>query len=318
MAGSQDSTAVGEQRERIIRRTSWIGIIGNLLLSVIKIVIGFISGSFALIGDGIDSSTDVLTSGITLFTGRISNKPPDLEHPYGHARAETIATKLLSFIIFFAGAQLGLTAVKQLVSGEVREVPTSVAFVAIGISIVGKVLLALNKHKAGKKVMSSMLMADAKNMVNDVLISVSVLVGVFFTIVLDLPILDRVTTIIVSLWILKSAFEIFSEASVELMDGLDSPEIYGQVFKVTREVPGVVNPHKTRIRKLNNVYIIDMDIEVDGSLTVAEGHGIAIETEKALRKAIPQIYDVTIHVEPEGNVERYENFGVTEDLLTKE
>ncbi len=318
MAGSQDSTAVGEQRERIIRRTSWIGIIGNLLLSVIKIVIGFISGSFALIGDGIDSSTDVLTSGITLFTGRISNKPPDLEHPYGHARAETIATKLLSFIIFFAGAQLGLTAVKQLVSGEVREVPTSVAFVAIGISIVGKVLLALNKHKAGKKVMSSMLMADAKNMVNDVLISVSVLVGVFFTIVLDLPILDRVTTIIVSLWILKSAFEIFSEASVELMDGLDSPEIYGQVFKVTREVPGVVNPHKTRIRKLNNVYIIDMDIEVDGSLTVAEGHGIAIETEKALRKAIPQIYDVTIHVEPEGNIERYENFGVTEDLLTKE
>ncbi len=320
MAERKDKTPVLDQKQRelIIRRTSWIGILGNAVLSSIKIGIGFISGSFALIGDGIDSLTDVLTSSITLFTGAISSKPPDLEHPYGHARAETIATKLLSFIIFFAGAELGIAAIKQLIAQEVRETPSPIAFIAIGISIVGKILLAMNKFRAGEKVNSSMLIADAKNMKNDVYISLSVLVGVFFTIILNMPILDSVTTIVVSLWILKSAFEIFSEASSELMDGLDRPEMYEEVFKITRLVPGVVNPHKTRIRKLNNVYIIDMDIEVDGSLTVAQGHEIAIQTEKALRDEIPAIFDVTIHVEPEGNIETYENFGVTEDLLMKE
>ncbi len=307
-----------KQRERIIKRTSWIGILGNTILSGLKITIGVISGSFALIGDGLDSLTDVLTSSITLFTGAISSKPPDLEHPYGHARAETIATKLLSFIIFFAGAELGITAVKQLIAHELRETPSPIAFIAIGISIVGKILLALNKFRAGERVNSSMLIADAKNMKNDVYISLSVLVGVFFTIILKMPILDSITTIVVSLWILKSAFEIFSEASSELMDGLDRPDLYDKVFRTTRMVPGVINPHKTRIRKLNNVYIIDMDIEVDGSLTVAQGHEIAINIETALRVAIPEIFDVTIHIEPEGNIEAYENFGVTEDLLMKE
>ena len=311
-------TVNGELRDRVIRRTSWIGIVGNSLLSAIKITIGFISGSFALVGDGLDSLTDVLTSGITLFTGSIANKPPDLEHPYGHARAETIATKLLSFIIFFAGAQLGLAAIRDLLTGDIRRVPTPLAFAAIGISIAGKILLALNKHRAGVRTNSSMLIADAKNMRNDVLISLSVLVGVFFTIILKMPVLDRITTLFVSVWILRTAYGIFAETSVELMDGLDSTEIYERLFSIVKDVEGAANPHKTRIRKLNNVFIIDMDIEVDGELTVREGHRIAVLAEQAIRQNMKDIYDVNIHIEPIGNIEKRETFGVTEDLLTKE
>ncbi|MDA3835764.1 MAG: cation diffusion facilitator family transporter, partial [Spirochaetales bacterium] len=207
-------------RRKLIRRSSIIGIAGNLILSLIKIIIGIISGSYALIGDGIDSLTDVFTSGITLFTGVIANKPPDLEHPYGHARAETIATKVLSFIIFFAGAQLGLTALKHLLSQEIRDVPSNLAFVAIGLSIAGKILLMMNKFRAGYKANSSMLIADAKNMRNDVFISVSVRIGVFFTIILNMPVLDSITTLVVSIWIIKTAYGIFSETSLELMDGI--------------------------------------------------------------------------------------------------
>ncbi len=305
-------------RDRIIRKTSMIGIFGNLFLAVLKISIGFVSGSFALVGDGIDSLTDVLTSGIILFTGSIASKPPDIEYPYGHRRAETIATKTLSFIIFFAGAQLGLTAIRQLITQAPRDVPSSAAFIAIGISIAGKIFLSRNKYKAGKKADSSMLIADAENMRNDILLSLNVLVGVSFTIVLKMPILDTITTLLVSAWILRSAYKIFTETSVELMDGLDSPEIYRKVFTVVKKVKGLSNPHKTRIRKLNNVYIVDMDIEVDGNLSVIEGHKIAIAAEEEIRSKIDHIYDVNIHIEPIGNIEKFENFGVTEDLLKKE
>lgn len=315
MVEAADQIDLAERRKRLIKRSSVIGILGNSTLSVLKITFGIISGSYALIGDGVDSMTDVFTSAITLFTGAISSKPPDVEHPYGHGRAETIATKLLSFIIFFAGAQLGLTAIRTIIAHSVREVPSPLAFIAIGISIIGKILLALNKYSAGKKADSAMLIADAKNMRNDVLISVSVLIGVFATIILELPILDSITTLLVSLWILKSAFEIFFETSVELMDGVSSLDIYRDLFSAVKQVDGVINPHKTRVRKLNNVYIIDMDIEVDGSISVKEGHQIAIRAEQAIRERLDSVYDVTIHIEPEGNIENKENFGVSEDLL---
>jgi cation diffusion facilitator family transporter len=306
------------QRRRIISTSSIIGIVGNLFLSLLKIIIGFISGSFALIGDGVDSMTDVFTSAVTLFTSEISNRPPDWEHPFGHGRAETIATKVLSFIIFFAGGQLALTAIRFIMSGEQREVPSSLAFVAIGISIVGKLLLMLNKHAAGKKANSAMLIADAKNMRNDIFISLSVLIGVFFTIFLNMPILDSITTLLVSAWIIKTAYSIFSETSVELMDGMKDPGYYQKMFDIVRDVSGVVHPHKARIRKINNMYIIDMEIEVDGSLTVCQGHDISIRAEQAIREGMDDIYDVNIHIEPVGNTERQDVFGVTEDILPKE
>lgn len=315
MVEATNQSNLVETRKRLIKKSSLIGIFGNGTLSALKITFGIISGSYALIGDGIDSMTDVFTSTITLLTSSISSKPPDVEHPYGHGRAETIATKLLSFIIFFAGAQLGLTAIRTIIAHSVREVPSPLAFIAIGISIIGKILLAFNKYSAGKKADSAMLIADAKNMRNDVLISVSVLIGVFATIILELPVLDSITTLLVSLWILKSAFEIFFETSVELMDGVPSIDIYRDLFSAVKQVDGVINPHKTRVRKLNNVYIIDMDIEVDGSISVKEGHQIAIRAEQAIRERLDSVYDVTIHIEPEGNIENRENFGVSEDLL---
>ena len=113
-----------KDRIQQIRLASMIGIIGNLILAILKIAAGLISGSLAVIGDGIDTTTDVVTSFVTLITARIISKPPDAEHPYGHGRAETIATKILSFIIFFAGAQLAWSTALRLISRETVGVPT--------------------------------------------------------------------------------------------------------------------------------------------------------------------------------------------------
>ncbi len=302
-------------RTAVIRKASWVGIIGNAFLSVIKITAGILSGSFALLGDGIDSATDIVTSAVTLFTSKIADRPPDEGHPYGHGRAETVATKALSFIIFFAGAQLALTTIRTLFGSTERNIPDFFAIYFVIISIFGKAFLAYYKYKAGKKVNSSMLLADSKNMVNDILISISVLIGLIFTFLLNLPIVDIITALFVSVWIMKVAFDIFLKTSVELMDGLDDQSIYNEVFNAACGVEGVRNPHRTRIRKINTLYVIDMDIEVDGGLSVTEGHEISRKVHDCIQNKIENIYDVIIHVEPFGNEEQAEKYGLSKDSI---
>ena len=300
-----------KSRQKEIQTASIVGIIGNGILSITKIGAGIIGGSYALISDGIDSATDIITSLVTLFASHIIDRPPDEEHPYGHGRAETLATKILSFVIFFAGAQLAFSAVRNFVSGTKRSIPDPVVIYFVLLSIGGKLFLAFYKHRVGKRVKSSMLIADAKNMVNDVVISVSVLTGLIVTFILRMPVLDTITAFLISLWIMKTALGIFMETNVELMDGLEDKSVYRDVFNAACSVEGVRNPHKTRIRKINTKYVVDMEIEVDGSLTVKEGHEKATEVKKCIQNQIDNVYDVIIHVEPIGNKESSETYGLS-------
>jgi cation diffusion facilitator family transporter len=300
------------ERAARIELISWVAIVGNLLLALLKIIAGIRAGSLAVLGDGIDSTTDIVASGITLFAARIIAKPPDREHPYGHFRAETIATKTLSFIIFFAGAQLALSTVHRLISGEYGGVPGIAALYAAAISIVGKIALSVLLSRSGKKLNSSMLRANGKNMQSDILISTGVLAGVVFTQALRMPLLDSIAALMISLWIMRTAFTIFMESNVELMDGLGDQTVYPVIFKAVDEISGAVNPHRTRVRKLGNVYIIDLDIEVDGRKTVTEAHNIAVQVEHTIKQRVDNVYDIMVHVEPRGNVELNERFGVTD------
>jgi cation diffusion facilitator family transporter len=304
-----------EARKKEIEKASWISIIGNATLSVLKIVIGLIAGSLAVVGDGIDSASDIVTSFITLLTARIIAKPPDVKHPYGYERADTIAAKALSFVIFFAGAQLGISTVTKIIENQTRDLPSPLAIYITVVSIVGKIMLAVYLYRIGKKRQSSMLMANAKNMQNDVIISVAVLTGLFFTFILRLPIVDTITALAVSVWIMKTAFEIFMQTNLELMDGIKNPSIYKEIFKAIDAVEGVTNPHKVRLRKLGNMYVMDIDIEVEASLTVHEAHEIAHQVEDSIKTKINNIYDIMIHVEPMGDVNKNEKFGVTPETL---
>lgn len=303
------------KRTQELKRASWIGIIGNAFLAILKIVIGFISGSLAVIGDGIDTLSDVLTYIITLFTTRIISKPPDCKFPYGYKKAETISTKVLSFIIFFAGAQLLISTASRLFSGEVREMPSIIAVYVTILSIIGKGILAAWQFKIGKRTNSAMIIANAKNMRNDILISASVLVGLFFTFMLDMPALDVVTAMFVSLWIMKVAFTIFRETNTEMMDGVTDTEIYYKIFKAVEQVDGAKNPHRIRVRKLADLFLVAMDIEVDSTISVFEAHEISRLVEVSLHNHIPNIYDVLIHIEPEGNIEENEVYGISESNI---
>jgi cation diffusion facilitator family transporter len=303
------------EREKVIKNASWVGIFGNGFLSVLKISAGLYSGSLAVVADGIDSSSDIITSMITLVTAKILTRPPNKKYPYGYYKADTVATKLLSFIIFFAGAQLLITSVKKLISGTIPEMPSKIAIYITVISIIGKLLLALHQSKTGKKTGSTMLIANGKNMQNDVIISGSVLTGLVFIYVLKMPILDPIFALLVSLWVLWVAFKLFRETSFELMDGVKDCTIYDRIFEAIESIEGAHHPHRVRARNIGHKIMIGIDLEVDGDLPLKEAHEIAHKVESAIRNSIENIFDVAIHIEPLGYHLEEEEFGIEKNNL---
>ena len=306
-----------ESREKLIVRASWVSIGGNALLSVLKIIIGFLAGSLAVVADGIDSAGDIVASVVTLYTAHVITRPPNLKYVYGYERADTIASKVMAFIIFFAGAQLGISTIHRLVEGVSRELPSILAIYVTVVSIAGKLLLAYYQTLIGRKTGSQMLIANGRNMINDVIISVTVLVGLFFTFVMKMPIFDTITAFAVSIWIMIVGFRIFRESSLVLMDGVEDANVYDKVFKAISRVKGATNPHRTRIRKIGHQYMVTVDIEVAGDLPVRQAHELAHHVEKEIRIELVDVYDVMVHTEPEGDDMANEKFGISRDNLEK-
>lgn len=302
-------------KEKILVRTSWVSTVGNFVLSVSKIIIGFFSGSLAVIGDGIDSATDVIISVVMIFTARIMSKPPDKKHPYGYEKAEGIATKILSLIIFYAGIQMFFSSVKSMVSPEEKALPAMLAVYVTLFSIVGKFILALYQYKQGKKINSSLLMANAINMKNDVLISLGVLIGLAFTFILKLPVFDSITSLVISLFIIKSSINIFMESNAELLDGVEDDKIYNKIIEAAEKVPEASNPHRIRSRMIGNMYMIVLDIEADGNITLNEAHEIAHAVEEKIKETVENVYDIVVHVEPKGTCSTQEKFGIDKNMI---
>lgn len=301
--------------QKILLRTSWVSTIGNAILSLAKIIIGFISGSLAVIGDGIDSATDVVISIVMIFTARIMHRPPSRKYVYGYNKAESIATKILSLVVFYAGIQMLISSCLRLFSSAERDMPSKIAIYVTLFSIVGKLGLALYQKRQGEKIKSSLLTANAKNMANDVLISVSVLIGLFFTFILKLPILDVLTGLIISFFIIKTSVCIFMESNVELMDGVRDESVYEKIFEAVERVPGVTNPHRVRSRQIRNMYVIALDIEADGNLTLLEAHDLAEKVEYSIKERVENVYDIMVHVEPRDKCHKKEQFGIDKEMI---
>ena len=306
------------KREQILIRTSWISTIGNAILSTSKIIVGLWAGSLAVLGDGIDSATDVIISIVMIFTARIISQPPSKKYVFGYEKAEGIATKILSLVIFYAGVQMLISSIGSIFSEEAKEIPSAIAIYVTIFSIIGKLLLALYQYKQGKKIDSSMLTANAINMRNDVIISSGVLLGLIFTFIFKLPILDSITGLIISLFIIKSSIGIFIDSNVELMDGVKDVNVYNKIFEAVETVetvPGASNPHRVRSRMIGNLYMITLDIEVNPQITITQAHQIADAVEKSIKSSIDNVYDILVHVEPAGECQTDEKFGIDKGMV---
>jgi cation diffusion facilitator family transporter len=300
-----------------MKAASLIALVGNLFLAAFKIGSGILADSLAVLGDGIDSLVDILIAVMALVVSRVVSRPADRGHPWGHGRAETVATVLLAFLLFFAGAQLILNSVHQLIFERNRELPGRLALIAALVSIVGKTALALVQYHFGKKADSAMLRANAKNMTGDVILSLGVLGGLGFSIETGIAILDSLTAVLVGLWVIRSAVGIFIETNLELMDGSAETGAYEAVFDAVHSVPGAGNPHRTRMRRIAGLWDIDIDIEVDGDLTVRAAHRIATQVELAIKERLEGIFDIMVHVEPSGDHHRgdTEGYGLSEEEI---
>lgn len=303
-----------DKRTQLVRTASFIALGGNLALCVLKLAAGFITGSLAVLGDGLDTATDVAIAVMVVLVSFIINKPSDTRYPWGRQRAETIASMMLAFIIMLAGIQLFIAAINRLLQvyrGTVLPMPQRIAMIVTGASIAGKLLLAFNQYLFGKKAQSLMILTNARNMVNDIVISSSVLIGFILSLVFHAPYFDPLIALLVSCWIMKSAVTLFIEINVELMDGNTNEQAYEQLFAAVATIPQVKNPHRARIRKMANLWDIDLDIEVEGTMSVNEAHTIAEKTSLAIRNTLGNVYDIVIHIEPYNSDRNGESYGLS-------
>jgi len=297
--------------EKSLKKITTFAVITNALLAFLKVLTGIIFNSMAILADGIDTSTDILTSSIVYFSTRFSSKPPDKLHPYGHHKIENISAKIISFIMFYAGVSLSIESIKRIITKDYHTIIGIIPLVITSISIFAKFLLFILEYRAGKKYNKQI--AEALNMRNDIMLSSLVFIGVFLN-KIGLPWMDPVVGLFMSLIIIKVSFEIFSENFYSLMDGIHPGEewLYDVVFESCKQCEGVHNPHKVRIRKVGNKYDIDMDIEVDPNLTVEKAHEITNCLKSKISDSLDEkLFDIVIHVEPIKN-EETEPYGLDE------
>ncbi|PPA72442.1 cation diffusion facilitator family transporter [Jeotgalibacillus proteolyticus] len=275
---------------------AWISITAYLVLTAIKLAVGYSTGSEALKADGLNNTTDVILSVAVLIGLRVSRKPPDQNHQYGHFRAEAIASLVAAFIMAAVAFEVLRQAGVILFQGGADEPPSMLAaWVAIGSA--GVMLLVYRYNlKLSKEVKSSSLYAAAQDNRSDALVSIGAAVGIIGSVV-GFAWLDPLAAFIVGLIILKTAFHIFKDAVHTLTDGFDEDEIKG-IKLYAEKIPGVRSVTDFKGRAHGNISFIDLTIKVDPGLTVVESHDIAEEIELSLQNSRPHTY-IHVHVEPD-------------------
>jgi len=275
-------------------RGAWISIAAYLVLSAFKLICGYLFASSALVADGINNATDIVASVAVLVGLRISQKPPDSDHAYGHFRAETIAALLASFIMAVVGLQVLVEAVRSWYAGDYTAPNLWAAGVALICAVVMLGVYRYNSRLA-QKINSQALHAAAKDNRSDAWVSIGAAVGIVGS-QFGLPWLDKVAAILVGLLICKTAWEIFRDSTHLLTDGFDQKQLTDLRSAVAR-VPGVETIKDVKARVHGSHVLVDVVIEVDGGLTLVEGHEICNQVEARLKRS-HNIMHVHVHVEP--------------------
>lgn len=275
-------------------RGAWVSIAAYLILSTFKLVSGYLFASNALVADGVNNLTDIVASVAVLIGLRISRKPPDSDHAYGHFRAETVAALLASFIMAVVGIQVIVEAVRSFFD-RAKETPQLLsAGVALVCAVAMMGVYIYNKRLA-KQINSSALMAAAKDNFSDAMVSIGAAVGIVGA-QFGLPWIDSAAAVVVGLIISKTAWDIFRDSTYRLTDGFDEDRLMDLRSTIAR-TPGVEGIKDVKARVHGNHVHVDVVVEVDANITVVEGHRISDSIEERMSK-LHNIMNVQVHVEP--------------------
>ena len=278
-------------------RVSVITIVINLLLSALKFIVGVAGNSQALVSDAVHSASDVISTIAVIFGVNMSAKQSDNCHPYGHERIESIFSIILSVMLFATGIGIGASAVQIIISGAEIEIPSATALVVAVISIVVKEwMYHYTKHTA-KRIDSSAMLADAWHHRSDALSSVGSFVGIGGAI-LGYPVFEPIASIIICVFIVKAAYDIFIDAADRLVDRACSDEEIENISNCVMEIDGVMRIDKLLTRRFGSKIYVDLEIAEDGNITLTEAHNIAEAVHDNIEQKIKNVKHCMIHVNP--------------------
>lgn len=275
-------------------------IVWNFVLTIIKVVAGVLGRSNAMIADGIHSASDIISSVGVLIGNYVSSTPGDKEHNYGHEKAETLVSFLLSILLIIVSLSIGASAFKSLFNLDELEIPTALPLIVAIISILIKEYQYRITIKVANKINSPALKADAWHHRSDALSSIAAFVGIGGS-MLGFKALDPVASVVVALFVAKVGIDILISSVNELMDvSMDEDQEY-EIKNIVSNTSGVMNLGEMKTRKHGAMAYVDLTICVDGALTVRQGHDIANKLEEDIINSMEFVKGITVHVEPCNN-----------------
>ena len=298
-AGVQNGIVSEDEFQKVANKVSFVTIIGNILLSVMKLIAGFIAHSNAMISDAIHSASDVFSTFVVIIGIKLASKKADKEHPYGHERLECVAAIVLSMVLFITGFGIGAAALKNITSGDYNNivVPGILALVAAIVSIVSKEAMYWYTRYNAKRIDSSALMADAWHHRSDAFSSIGALIGIAGA-RLGFPIMDSIASLIIFVFIIKAAYDIFKDAIDKMVDHACDDATVSQIRECVMMHEDVLGIDMLQTRIFGNKIYVDLEIETDGSYTLSKAHTIAETVHDDIEKSFPKVKHIMVHVNP--------------------
>ncbi len=287
---------VDPDRQMEGHRSTMVSVVVNIVLTVAQLVIGVFAQSTALVADAVHSLSDLVSDGVVLVANKHSMKAPDADHPYGHRRFETAAALIIGALLLSVGLGMLWASFQKLQNpGLIPEVHSSALAVAL-LALVSKEVLFRYLLHVAKRVRSSMLAANAWHARSDAASSLVVAIGILANIS-GFPLADPLAALIVGLMIVRMGWKFFFVSFNDLMDQAVDEDTEKRIRNHLLSTPGVEGIHALKTRKLGDMIWVEVDLEMDGALTIAQGHTIATEARKRVMQYEP-VLDVTTHFDP--------------------
>ena len=283
-------------RQRVARRSTMVSVVVNIVLTVAQLAAGIWAHSQALVADAIHSLSDLLSDFLVLLVNRHSHKAADDDHHYGHQRYETAASLVLGLLLTVVAVGMLWGAIDRLTHAEdIPKVQALALYVAVG-TLLAKEALFRYMLAGAEKVRSSMLVANAWHARSDAASSLVVALGILGNL-LGYPLLDPVAALIVGLMVMRMGLSFAWDALNDLMDRAASQDQIDRIHETLLQTPGVRGVHDLRTRKMGDLILVDAHIEVDGRLSVREGHDIALQARQRVMAKLP-VLNVQTHLDP--------------------
>lgn len=283
----------------IAMKVSAVSIIINIVLSLLKLLAGFIAHSGAMISDAVHSASDVFSTFIVIIGVHISNKKSDDEHQYGHERLECVASIILSVVLSATGIGIGLQGIEKILAGDYGklQVPGMLALIAAIVSIMVKEWMYWYTRTAAKKINSSALMADAWHHRSDALSSIGAFIGILGA-RFGFPILDSAASVVICIFIEKAAYDIFKDSVDKMVDKSCDHETIDRMRTVIEKQEGVIRIDEMKTRLFGAKIYVDIEIAADGTKPLNETHQIAERVHDAIEAEFPMVKHCMVHVNP--------------------